>query len=108
MTFRLQSAGISLLTPQLTVLDSKGNVLGDAQATSDFGDTVTVHLNQSSSERDLLPQGPGGDAGRLRDRQLRPGGHLRRDQHGHALGPRHRPARALPGPRARTTSTRSS
>jgi hypothetical protein len=48
MTFRLQSTGISLLTPHLTVLDAKGNVLGDAQASSDFGDTVTVHLNQSS------------------------------------------------------------
>ena len=30
-------------------MDSKGNVLGQAQAASDFGDTVTVHLNQSSS-----------------------------------------------------------
>jgi hypothetical protein len=49
ITFRLQSAGISLLTPHLTVLDANGNVLGDAQASSDFGDTVTVHLNQSSS-----------------------------------------------------------
>ena len=48
ITFTLQSAGISLLTPHLTVLDGKGNILGDAQATSDFGDVVTVHLNQSS------------------------------------------------------------
>jgi hypothetical protein len=48
ITFRLQSAGVSLLAPHLTVLDSKGNVLGDAQSTSDFGDIVTVHLNQSS------------------------------------------------------------
>jgi hypothetical protein len=47
ITFQLQSAGISLLTPHLTVLDAKGNILGDAQATSDFGDVVTVHLNQS-------------------------------------------------------------
>jgi hypothetical protein len=49
ITVRLQSAGISLLTTKLTVMDAKGNVLGQAQATSDFGDTVTVHLNQSSS-----------------------------------------------------------
>jgi hypothetical protein len=48
ITFRLQSAGISLLTPRLTVLDANGNVLGDAQATSGLGDVVTVHLNQSS------------------------------------------------------------
>jgi hypothetical protein len=45
-TVRLQSAGISLLTPHLTVVDAKGNVLADAQAASDFGDVVTVTLNQ--------------------------------------------------------------
>jgi hypothetical protein len=49
VTFQLQSAGISLLTTKLTVMDAKGNVLGQAQASSDFGDTVTVHLDQSSS-----------------------------------------------------------
>jgi hypothetical protein len=51
ITFQLQSAGISLLTTKLTIIDAKGNVLGQAQATSDFGDTVTVHLNQSSSNQ---------------------------------------------------------
>jgi hypothetical protein len=49
VTFRLQSTGISLLTTKLTVMDSQGNTLGQAQAASDFGDTVTVHLNQTSS-----------------------------------------------------------
>ncbi len=49
VTIQLQSAGISLLTTKLTVMDAKGSVLGTAQAASDFGDTVTVHLNQSSS-----------------------------------------------------------
>jgi hypothetical protein len=49
VTIELQSAGISLLTTKLTVTDSKGNVLGSAQASSDFGDTVSVHLNQSSA-----------------------------------------------------------
>ena len=49
ITFRLQSTGISLLTTKLTVMDSKGNSLGQAQAASDFGDTITVHLNSSSS-----------------------------------------------------------
>jgi hypothetical protein len=48
ITFRLQSTGISLLAPHLTVYDASGNVLGDAQASSDFGDFVTIHLNQSS------------------------------------------------------------
>jgi hypothetical protein len=47
VTFRLQSTGISLLAPHLSVLDSHGNVVGDALASSDLGDTVTVHLNQS-------------------------------------------------------------
>src|SRR6185312_5828017 len=51
ITFRLQIAGISLLTTKLTIIDSKGNVLGQAQAASDFGDTVTMHLNQSSSSQ---------------------------------------------------------
>jgi hypothetical protein len=46
MTVQLQSAGISLLTTKLTVLDSNGNVIGEAHAASDFGDTVTVDLNQ--------------------------------------------------------------
>jgi hypothetical protein len=49
MTFQLQSAGISLLTTKLTVMDANGNVVGQAQAASDFGDTVTVHLNQVTS-----------------------------------------------------------
>jgi hypothetical protein len=51
ITFQLQSAGISLLTTKLTIMDAKGNVLGQAQAASDFGDTVSVHLNQSSSNQ---------------------------------------------------------
>jgi hypothetical protein len=49
LTFRLQSTGISLLAPHLTVFDANGNVLGDAQASSDLGDTVTVHLNSANS-----------------------------------------------------------
>ena len=44
MTVRLQSAGISLLAPHLTITDANGRVLGEAQANSGFGDTVTVHL----------------------------------------------------------------
>ncbi len=48
VTFRLQSAGISLLTTHLTLLDARGNVLDDTQAASDFGDTVSLHLNRVS------------------------------------------------------------
>jgi hypothetical protein len=45
MTFRLQTAGISLLAPSLTVYDAGGNVLGQAQSTSDLGGVVSVHLD---------------------------------------------------------------
>jgi hypothetical protein len=45
MTFRLQTAGISLLAPELTVYDASGNVLGQAQSTGVLGDTVSVHLD---------------------------------------------------------------
>ncbi len=47
MTFRVQSTGISLLAPRLTVFDARGTVVGDAQANSDRGDTVTIHLDRS-------------------------------------------------------------
>jgi hypothetical protein len=45
VTFRLQTAGISLLAPSLTVYDASGNVLGQALSTSDLGDVVSVHLD---------------------------------------------------------------
>jgi hypothetical protein len=48
LTVRLQSAGISLLAPHLSLLDANGNILADAQAASDMGDVVTLHLNQSN------------------------------------------------------------
>jgi hypothetical protein len=44
MTFQLQTAGISLLEPSLTVYDASGNVLGQAQSTNVLGDTLTVTL----------------------------------------------------------------
>jgi hypothetical protein len=44
MTFLLQTAGISLLEPSLTVYDASGNVLGQAQSTNVLGDTLTVTL----------------------------------------------------------------
>ena len=45
MTFRLQTVGISLLAPELTVYDASGNVLGQAASMSIQGDTVSVQLN---------------------------------------------------------------
>jgi hypothetical protein len=45
MTFRLQTAGISVLAPELIVYDARGNVLGQAQSTNPMGDVVSVHLD---------------------------------------------------------------
>ncbi len=42
---RLQSAGISLLSPKLTIVDAKGKVLATSQATSGSGDTLSLVLN---------------------------------------------------------------
>ena len=41
---RLQSAGISLLAPHLSILDANGHVLAEGLATSGFGDVVTLNL----------------------------------------------------------------
>jgi hypothetical protein len=49
MTFRLETAGISLLAPRLTVYDASGNVLGQALSTSVFGDVVSVHLDAAAA-----------------------------------------------------------
>lgn len=47
LTVRLQSAGISLLAPHVSILDARGHVLADAQAQSDVGDVVTLHLSRT-------------------------------------------------------------
>ena len=47
-TIRLQSAGISLLAPHLTILDAQGRVLADGQASTGFGDVVTSTLGTLS------------------------------------------------------------
>jgi hypothetical protein len=44
MTFRLQTAGVSVLAPELIVYDANGNVLGQSQSTSPLGDVVNIHL----------------------------------------------------------------
>jgi hypothetical protein len=44
ITVSLQTAGISLLEPSLTVYDASGNVLGQAQSTNVLGDVVSVTL----------------------------------------------------------------
>lgn len=62
-TIRLQSSGISLLNPMVTVLDSKGKILGQAQSTSGFGDIVEVKLPRAiqGGKYTLLVQGASSD-----------------------------------------------
>jgi hypothetical protein len=44
LTLRLQTAGVSLLAPHLTVLDASGHILDDVASTALGGDTLQVHL----------------------------------------------------------------
>ena len=44
VTIRLQSAGISLLTTKLTILDASGKIVGQPKAASGFGDVVTLSM----------------------------------------------------------------
>jgi hypothetical protein len=44
MTFRVRTAGISMLEPRLTVVDASGHVLGLAQSTNALGDEISVQL----------------------------------------------------------------
>ena len=64
-TIQLQSAGISLLTTELTVLDASGKVvLGQSKAASDRGDVVTVQLPEINPKTSytVLVQGATSDA----------------------------------------------
>src|SRR5262249_59810575 len=44
VTVRLQSSGISLLAPHVSVLDAKRHVLAEGQAQSGFGDVITLQI----------------------------------------------------------------
>jgi hypothetical protein len=44
MTFRVRTAGISMLEPRLTVVDASGHVLGQAQSSNTLGDEISVQL----------------------------------------------------------------
>jgi hypothetical protein len=48
MSFQLHTAGLSLLTPKLSIYDQSGKLLGKAQSTNPFGDVATVQLSQVS------------------------------------------------------------
>jgi hypothetical protein len=47
-TFKLQTSGISLLTPRLTVYNAAGNVVGSAVSTDPLNGDLTVTLNSLS------------------------------------------------------------
>jgi hypothetical protein len=47
LTVQVQAAGISLLTPSLTVYDNSGNVVGSASATSPFSNNLTVNVTNA-------------------------------------------------------------
>jgi hypothetical protein len=47
-TFKLQTSGISLLTPRLTVYNAAGNVVGSAVSTDPLNGDLTVTLNSVS------------------------------------------------------------
>jgi hypothetical protein len=48
VTFMVQTAGLSLFQPRLTVFDAQGNVLGTAQSSNDAGDVLVVSLAQTT------------------------------------------------------------
>ena len=54
--FRLQTAGISLLEPQLSVFDVSGNLLASAQSTNAAGDTLTVNLSNVTPNSNIFLQ----------------------------------------------------
>src|SRR5438270_4893875 len=47
-TLRLQTAGLSLLEPRLTVYDANHRVLGQVESRQATGDVVSIHLDQVS------------------------------------------------------------
>lgn len=47
ITFRVQTAGISLLAPSVTIYDASGKVLGQSQSNSGMGDMVFVQVPNS-------------------------------------------------------------
>jgi hypothetical protein len=67
VTIRLQTAGISLLIPRITVYNQAGQVIGSATADSPTGSYLSVHLNQvnSSDSIYLKVEGATNDAFRI-------------------------------------------
>jgi hypothetical protein len=45
VTFRLQTAGLSLLEPELSIFDSSGKMLATAESTNAAGDVLTINLS---------------------------------------------------------------
>ncbi len=55
-SFRLQTSGISLLAPQLSIYDSSGHLLGSARSTSAAGDVLTVNLDHVTPNSTIFLQ----------------------------------------------------
>lgn len=51
LTIRLQSLGLSLLAPSLTVTDDQGRTVGRVLSTGSFGDSVQVRIAQADPRR---------------------------------------------------------
>lgn len=56
VTFRLQTAGISLLSAQFSVYDSSGKLLGSARSANVAGDVLTVNLNSVTPNSTIFLQ----------------------------------------------------
>ena len=56
VTFRLQTAGISLLDAQFSVYDSSGKLLGRARSANAAGDVLTVNLNSVTPNSTIFLQ----------------------------------------------------
>jgi hypothetical protein len=65
VTFRLQSAGISLLAPQLMIYDSTGRSLGRSRSASASGDVLTLNLDHVTPGSTIYAQVTGATGGSL-------------------------------------------
>ena len=52
MTFRVQTTGISILAPKITLMDRNGVVLATRQSSSSKGDTLSITLASVAPDRD--------------------------------------------------------
>jgi predicted Zn-dependent protease len=63
LTFRVQTAGVSLLAPRLTVYDQSGTILGQANSTGEFGSVLSVRLERVNPSARYYAKVEGAGAG---------------------------------------------